>query len=69
MVTLELHSGIPCSVALGSLLHLPYPSLLQCPPCSIPRHLLWPMPASVFRVPFPDCECQDVRGRTEPAEN
>ncbi|CAI9603052.1 unnamed protein product, partial [Staurois parvus] len=49
----ELHSGLPCSVAPGSLDHLPCPSLPRCPPCSIPGHLLRPMSASVFWVPFP----------------
>ncbi|CAI9578749.1 unnamed protein product, partial [Staurois parvus] len=28
----DLHSGIPCSVAPGSLLHLPCPALPRCPP-------------------------------------
>ncbi|CAI9541468.1 unnamed protein product, partial [Staurois parvus] len=31
-----LHSGIHCSVAPGSLLHLPCPALPRCPPCSVP---------------------------------
>ncbi|CAI9557421.1 unnamed protein product, partial [Staurois parvus] len=32
---------------------LPCPSLLRCVPCSIPGHLLRPMPASGFCVPVP----------------
>ncbi|CAI9553765.1 unnamed protein product [Staurois parvus] len=36
-----------------SLQHLPCPSLPRCVPCSIPGHLLWPMPASGFCVPVP----------------
>ncbi|CAI9549293.1 unnamed protein product [Staurois parvus] len=32
---------------------LPCPLLPQCVPCSIPGHLLWPMPASGFCVPVP----------------
>ncbi|CAI9535906.1 unnamed protein product, partial [Staurois parvus] len=36
-----------------SLQHLPCPSLPRCVPCSVPGHLLWPMPASGFRVPDP----------------
>ncbi|CAI9548253.1 unnamed protein product [Staurois parvus] len=27
-----------------SLQHLPCPSLPRCVPCSVPGHLLWPMP-------------------------
>ncbi|CAI9577847.1 unnamed protein product, partial [Staurois parvus] len=51
-VTLS-YSGLHCSFALGSLQHLPCPALPRCPPCSVPGHLLRPMPASAFRVPFP----------------
>ncbi|CAI9601284.1 unnamed protein product, partial [Staurois parvus] len=36
-----------------SLQHLPCPSLPRCVPCSIPGHLLQPMPASGFCVPVP----------------
>ncbi|CAI9573570.1 unnamed protein product, partial [Staurois parvus] len=36
-----------------SLQHLPCPSLPQCVPCSVPGHLLQPMPASGFRVLVP----------------
>ncbi|CAI9583232.1 unnamed protein product, partial [Staurois parvus] len=36
-----------------SLQHLPCPSLPRCVPCSVPGHLLWPMPASGFCVPVP----------------
>ncbi|CAI9559362.1 unnamed protein product, partial [Staurois parvus] len=36
-----------------SLQHLPCPSLPRCVPCSVPGHLLRPMPASGFRVPVP----------------
>ncbi|CAI9586610.1 unnamed protein product, partial [Staurois parvus] len=36
-----------------SLQHLPCPSLPRCVPCSVPSHLLRPMPASGFRVPVP----------------
>ncbi|CAI9554126.1 unnamed protein product, partial [Staurois parvus] len=36
-----------------SLHHLPCPSLPRCVPCSVPGHLLWPMPASGFCVPVP----------------
>ncbi|CAI9570496.1 unnamed protein product, partial [Staurois parvus] len=36
-----------------SLQRLPCPSLPRCVPCSVPGHLLWPMPASGFRVPVP----------------
>ncbi|CAI9623097.1 unnamed protein product, partial [Staurois parvus] len=36
-----------------SLQHLPCPSLPRCVPCSIPGHLLRPMPASGFRAPVP----------------
>ncbi|CAI9570386.1 unnamed protein product [Staurois parvus] len=42
-----------CGVAPGSLLHLPCPALLRCLSCSVPGNLLWPMPASVFRVLVP----------------
>ncbi|CAI9545665.1 unnamed protein product, partial [Staurois parvus] len=62
----ELHSGIPCSVAPGSLLHLPCPALPRSLPCSVPGNVLWPMPAFVFRVPF--LRRRDVRG-TELAGN
>ncbi|CAI9581798.1 unnamed protein product, partial [Staurois parvus] len=37
----------------GSLQHLPCPSFPRCVPCSIPGHLLRPMPASGFCVPVP----------------
>ncbi|CAI9617633.1 unnamed protein product, partial [Staurois parvus] len=37
----------------GSLQHLPCPSLPRCVPCSVPGHLLRPMPASGFCVPVP----------------
>ncbi|CAI9558389.1 unnamed protein product [Staurois parvus] len=36
-----------------SLRSLPCPSLLRCVPCSVPGHLLRPMPASSFCVPVP----------------
>ncbi|CAI9537395.1 unnamed protein product [Staurois parvus] len=36
-----------------SLQCLPCPSLPRCVPCSVPGHLLRPMPASGFRVPVP----------------
>ncbi|CAI9623729.1 unnamed protein product, partial [Staurois parvus] len=36
-----------------SLQRLPCPSLLRCVPCSVPGHLLRPMPASGFHVPVP----------------
>ncbi|CAI9612419.1 unnamed protein product, partial [Staurois parvus] len=36
-----------------SLQHLPCPALPRCVPCSIPGHLLRPMPASCFCVPVP----------------
>ncbi|CAI9562310.1 unnamed protein product, partial [Staurois parvus] len=36
-----------------SLQHLPCPSLPRCVPCSVPGHLLRPMPASGFCVPVP----------------
>ncbi|CAI9539271.1 unnamed protein product, partial [Staurois parvus] len=36
-----------------SLQSLPCPSLLRCVPCSIPGHLLRPMPAPGFCVPGP----------------
>ncbi|CAI9623412.1 unnamed protein product, partial [Staurois parvus] len=36
-----------------SMQSLPCPSLPQCVPCSVPGHLLWPMPASSFCVPVP----------------
>ncbi|CAI9608859.1 unnamed protein product, partial [Staurois parvus] len=36
-----------------SLQRLPCPLLPQCPSCSVPGHLLRPMPASGFRVPVP----------------
>ncbi|CAI9608852.1 unnamed protein product [Staurois parvus] len=36
-----------------SLQHLPCPSLPRCVPCSVPGHLLWPMPASGSCVPVP----------------
>ncbi|CAI9550048.1 unnamed protein product [Staurois parvus] len=36
-----------------SLQPLPCPSLPRCVPCRVPGHLLWPMPASSFRVPVP----------------
>ncbi|CAI9550903.1 unnamed protein product, partial [Staurois parvus] len=39
---------------MESLQHLPCPSLpRRCVPCSVPGHLLRPMPASGFRVPVP----------------
>ncbi|CAI9538916.1 unnamed protein product, partial [Staurois parvus] len=47
--TLAYHAA----VAPGSLLLLPCPALPRCPPCSVPGNVLRPMPASVFRVPFP----------------
>ncbi|CAI9569160.1 unnamed protein product, partial [Staurois parvus] len=37
----------------GSLQHLPCPSFPRCVPCSVPSHLLRPMPASGFCVPVP----------------
>ncbi|CAI9563997.1 unnamed protein product, partial [Staurois parvus] len=37
----------------GSLQHLPCPSFPRCVPCSIPGHLLRPMPASGFCVLVP----------------
>ncbi|CAI9532236.1 unnamed protein product, partial [Staurois parvus] len=37
----------------GSLQHLPCPSFPRCVPCSVPGHLLRPMPASGFCVPVP----------------
>ncbi|CAI9551030.1 unnamed protein product, partial [Staurois parvus] len=37
----------------GSLQHLPCPSLPRCVPCSVPGHLLRPMPASGFCFPVP----------------
>ncbi|CAI9534688.1 unnamed protein product [Staurois parvus] len=40
-------SGSPCSAYLV----LRWPP--RCVPCSIPSHLLRPMPASGFRVPVP----------------
>ncbi|CAI9611035.1 unnamed protein product, partial [Staurois parvus] len=36
-----------------SLQSLPCPSLPRCVPCSVPSHLLRPMPASGFCVPVP----------------
>ncbi|CAI9611229.1 unnamed protein product, partial [Staurois parvus] len=36
-----------------SLQSLPFPSLPRCVPCSVPGHLLRPMPASGFCVPVP----------------
>ncbi|CAI9599623.1 unnamed protein product, partial [Staurois parvus] len=36
-----------------SLQHLPCPALPRCVPCSVPGHLLRPMPASGFCVPVP----------------
>ncbi|CAI9572659.1 unnamed protein product, partial [Staurois parvus] len=36
-----------------SLQSLHCPSLTRCVPCSVPGHLLWPMPASGFCVPVP----------------
>ncbi|CAI9549967.1 unnamed protein product [Staurois parvus] len=36
-----------------SLQHLPCPSLPRCFPCSVPGHLLRPMPASDLCVPVP----------------
>ncbi|CAI9605309.1 unnamed protein product, partial [Staurois parvus] len=48
-----LHSGIHCSVAPGSLLHLPCPALPRCPSCSVPGNVLRRMPASVFWVLLP----------------
>ncbi|CAI9562067.1 unnamed protein product, partial [Staurois parvus] len=32
----ELHSGIPCGTAPACVLHLPYPELPRCVPCSVP---------------------------------
>ncbi|CAI9569720.1 unnamed protein product, partial [Staurois parvus] len=37
----------------GSLQHLPCPSFPRCVPCSVPGHLLRPMPVSGFCVPVP----------------
>ncbi|CAI9624957.1 unnamed protein product, partial [Staurois parvus] len=37
----------------GSLQHLPCPLFPRCVPCSVPGHLLRPMPASGFCVPVP----------------
>ncbi|CAI9600751.1 unnamed protein product, partial [Staurois parvus] len=37
----------------GSLQSLPCPSFPRCVPCSVPGHLLRPMPASGFCVPVP----------------
>ncbi|CAI9579353.1 unnamed protein product, partial [Staurois parvus] len=37
----------------GSLQHLPCPSFPRYVPCSVPGHLLRPMPASGFCVPVP----------------
>ncbi|CAI9582218.1 unnamed protein product, partial [Staurois parvus] len=45
----------------GSLQHLPCPSFPRCVPCSVPGHLLRPMPASGFCVPVPV-----TSGRTAP---
>ncbi|CAI9547210.1 unnamed protein product, partial [Staurois parvus] len=36
-----------------SLQRLPCPSLPRCVPCSVPGHLLRPMPTFGFRVPVP----------------
>ncbi|CAI9624263.1 unnamed protein product, partial [Staurois parvus] len=49
----ELHSGLPCGTAPASVLHLPYPALPRCVPCSVPGHLLRPMPASRLLCPVP----------------
>ncbi|CAI9543136.1 unnamed protein product, partial [Staurois parvus] len=37
----------------GSLQHLPCPLFPRCVPCSVPAHLLQPMPAPGFCVPVP----------------
>ncbi|CAI9541668.1 unnamed protein product, partial [Staurois parvus] len=51
----------------GSLQHLSCPSLPRCVPCSVPGHLLRPMPASSFRVPVP--VTSGCTGAPEPAAN
>ncbi|CAI9613199.1 unnamed protein product, partial [Staurois parvus] len=47
--TRAYHAALP----RDSLQSLPCPSLPRCVPCSVPSHLLQPMPASGFCVPFP----------------
>ncbi|CAI9575410.1 unnamed protein product [Staurois parvus] len=49
----ELHSGLPCGAAPGSVLLLPCPALPRCPSCCVPCNVLRRMPASVFWVPSP----------------
>ncbi|CAI9621010.1 unnamed protein product, partial [Staurois parvus] len=49
----ELHSGLPCGSAPGSLNHLPCPALPRCPSCSVPCNVLRRMPASVIWVLSP----------------
>ncbi|CAI9560799.1 unnamed protein product, partial [Staurois parvus] len=53
----SIKSGPRSTLGLTSvrdtLQRLPCPSLPRCPSCSVPGHLLRPMPASGFCVPVP----------------
>ncbi|CAI9610514.1 unnamed protein product, partial [Staurois parvus] len=49
----ELHSGLSCGAAPGSLDHLPCPAVPRCPSCSVPCNVLRRMLASVIWVPSP----------------
>ncbi|CAI9603975.1 unnamed protein product [Staurois parvus] len=52
-VTLSYIWAYHAALHRESLQSLPCPSLLRCVPCSIPGHLLRPMPASGFCVLVP----------------
>ncbi|CAI9589356.1 unnamed protein product, partial [Staurois parvus] len=53
VVTLSYTQAYHAALLRESLQSLPCPSLPQCVPCSVPGHLLRPMPASGFSVPVP----------------
>ncbi|CAI9619124.1 unnamed protein product, partial [Staurois parvus] len=48
-----------------SLQSLPCPSVPRCVPCSVPGHLLRPMPASGFGVPVPVTSGRTSGGKFE----
>ncbi|CAI9554610.1 unnamed protein product, partial [Staurois parvus] len=52
-VTLSYTRAYHAALHKDSLQRLPCPSLSRCVPCSVPGHLLQPMPSSSFRVPVP----------------
>ncbi|CAI9593377.1 unnamed protein product, partial [Staurois parvus] len=68
-VTLSYTRAYHAVLHRDSLQRLPCPSLPRCVPCSVPGHLLRPMPASSFQVPVPVTSGRTGAGSSGKFEN